>query len=84
MALDLDANRFMEEGDPDAEEVTLAGITLTRRAYDALVELAKLKRMPVQLMAELLLNNAVEQACNVAKVQTLKLNPIIRYGGEDA
>lgn len=76
MPLNLDTRRDIYEGDPDADDVQLSDVGLSRRAYDALMELCRMKSMPVQLMVELLLCNSIEAACKAAKTDGMKSDPI--------
>ena len=58
---ELDAS-FLEGYDLDADQIEFSGVTISLRSYYSLLGLAKARRLPVKLVAELLLTEAIDIA----------------------
>ena len=58
---ELDAG-LLEGYDLDADQIEFSGVTISLRSYYSLLGLAKARRLPVKLVTELLLTEAIDIA----------------------
>ena len=58
---ELDAS-VLEGYDLDADQIEFSGVTISVRSYYSLLGLAKARRLPVKLVTELLLTEAIDIA----------------------
>jgi len=58
---ELDAG-ILEGYDLDADQIEFSGVTISLRSYYSLLGLAKARRLPVKLVTELLLTEAIDIA----------------------
>ena len=70
---ELDAG-LLEGYDLDADQIEFSGVTISLRSYYSLLGLAKARRLPVKLVTELLLTEAIDIAIRQGNGAFIGLN----------